>query len=393
MLVNLERTCPLCNGGQGRLIHQQRFSPIVGVSVLEGYDVVTCNLCGFGFADKIPSQAGLDTYYQGQSKYEDEKPGEQEGREHGFRLVAEALATLEESRDTPILDVGCSTGEFLAHLRNVGFRSLRGLDPSPRCAQLARERFGVDVMTGSVMSPPSGIGRHGVVLLLAVLEHLADLDRAICETAQLVAEGGLLFVEVPDATRFDEGENAPFQEFSVEHINYFSQTSVDRLVSRVGFRRVWSATWRERGPGNTTTATLACAYRRGKARVGERDEETESGLRRYEAACRRSAEELQAAVRGLATLGRPFLVWGAGTLTQRLLATGAFKNLDVIGFVDSDVHYRGRLLAGRPIMSPAEIVGRDEPIVVASRGYQRAICRQIRETMNLSNEVVTLFPE
>ncbi len=47
-------------------------------------------------------------------------------------------------------------------------------------------------------------------------------------------------MEVPDATRFAMSPDAPFQEFSIEHINYFTPVSLVNLMGRYGFSEVFS---------------------------------------------------------------------------------------------------------------------------------------------------------
>ncbi len=70
--------------------------------------------------------------------------------------------------------------------------------------------------------------------MVGVLEHLRDLD-ARSRTAVLLP-GGLLYVEVPDVTAFADWPNAPYQDFSTEHINFFSPISLDNLMRRTALR-------------------------------------------------------------------------------------------------------------------------------------------------------------
>ena len=44
-----------------------------------------------------------------------------------------------------------------------------------------------------------------------------------------------MVVSVPDTARLNEARNAPFQAFSVEHINYFSPRSLQNLLATQGF--------------------------------------------------------------------------------------------------------------------------------------------------------------
>ncbi len=85
------------------------------------------------------------------------------------------------------------------------------------------------------------------------------------------------------------------------------------------------------------------------------------------------------------------LVWGTGTHTRRLLAIGAFKNVPIAAFVDSNPKYHGRELAAFPVVSPSSLSGRREPILISTRGFQSDIQDQIRRQLKLDNEIILLY--
>jgi hypothetical protein len=62
---------------------------------------------------------------------------------------------------------------------------------------------------------------------------------ALPRLSQALADGGQLHIAVPDASRYAEGEDAPFQEFSVEHINFLGPDSPANLLNGYGFRRIF----------------------------------------------------------------------------------------------------------------------------------------------------------
>ena len=96
-------------------------------SLLCGYDVVVCNSCGFGFADKVPPQAEFDAYYREMSKYEHQDRGGVEAPDDLQRLerLAAIVMRVKPDRSARILDVGCSTGGLLASLKQAGYANLQ----------------------------------------------------------------------------------------------------------------------------------------------------------------------------------------------------------------------------------------------------------------------------
>ena len=61
------------------------------------------------------------------------------------------------------------------------------------------------------------------------MEHIRDLERTVARFHDLLADRGRVYLEVPDASRYDWRLDGPFQEFSLEHINYFSRTSLAKI--------------------------------------------------------------------------------------------------------------------------------------------------------------------
>ena len=137
-----------------------------------------------------------------------------------------------------MLDIGCSTGALLAAFKQRGYTDPEGLDPSPACATIARETHGILVRTGTAADVAALPRRYGLVILSAVLEHLLDPLQTLRDVWQVLDDEGLLFIEVPDVEGFAACARAPFQEFSVEHINYFSAASLASLAGAAGFTGV-----------------------------------------------------------------------------------------------------------------------------------------------------------
>ena len=86
----------------------------------------------------------------------------------------------------------------------------------------------------------------------------------------------------------------------------------------------------------------------------------------------------------------PILVWGIGTLCQRLLASTPLKNARIVAFVDSNPHYQGSLLIGKPVLAPSTLPGRTEPILILSWGFFDEIRKQIRKDLALNNEIIRI---
>ena len=386
------RPCPVCGAVENTRLFQQSFERMADVGFLSGYDVLLCKRCGMGFAGGIPTQAGFDEYYRGLSKYDHEhRAGHQSpADELRLRETASDLIPFIPESQSRVLEIGCSTGLLLSLVRAAGFQNIHGLDPSPRSADAAWSLFQVPVQTGGFFENSVADGSVDFAIAIAVLEHVEDVSGALQQLRRVLAPGGVVFAEVPDASRFAGRPDAPFQEFSVEHINFFSKYSLSNLFRSNGFS-VLAVGETERPQDESLKGPVVYGvYQLGSAEPLENDPITGPGLRRYIEESSASDGRIRRVIED-GTRGRQFIVWGTGTHTQRLLATGAFDGMDISAFVDSNPKYHGHELHGIPIVAPESLQGRSEPILISTRGFQTEIRDQIRGVLKLKNELILLY--
>jgi SAM-dependent methyltransferase len=390
-----QRACPVCGEFKSRLLHTQIFEQVSGVQLLDGYDVVVCLNCGTGFADHIPPQATFDAYYRDLSKYEYEYRGGQatQYEDRRFRESAKSIVPHIPGRDARILEIGCATGHLLSLLKEEGYPNVYGVDPSPGCAKAAQDLYGVPVQSCTIFNIPPQKDLFDLVALLGVMEHIRDLDPAIEAIRALLGPVGRIYLAVPDAAHFDRNKDAPFQEFSLEHLNFFSEASLRNLMQARGFKFLSAGSLLlEHSPG-TWCASIYCVFENTDKRTGPwvRDDETEKGLAAYIRKSQQAEERIRQTIEDLAASGRPILVWGTGAHTQRLLAMSALGKVNIAAFVDSNPKYQGRQLHGKPILSPESLRSRREPILICSYAAQKEIALQIRERLRLENELIELY--
>jgi hypothetical protein len=230
--------------------------------------------------------------------------------------------------------------------------------------------------------------------MVGVLEHLRDLSSAFADLRAILTDGGLLYVEVPDATAFADWPNAPYQDFSTEHINFFAAGSLATLMSVHGWSRVFVERNHRDQSYRTVMSNISAMFRKGEVPSAVDlvfDHDTAVALERYIAQCARDDERLHAAIDDVVEAKRPIFVWGVGTHTTRLMATSRLAEAKIVAFVESNSRYHGRTLNGRPIMPPSALKDRAEPVLVSSRVFQNEIVRQIRDDLRCGNELILLY--
>ncbi|MFM2378709.1 MAG: hypothetical protein RLZZ143_1287 [Cyanobacteriota bacterium] len=374
MLQESNRQCPICNSNNKKLLFRQKFSTLSDGSLLTGYDVMVCQDCGFAFADNIPEQSVFDTYYQNMSKYEYQDSG---GKESEFDLMrfeiyVNTIKPHLPSKKASILDVGCATGRLLSLFKESGYENVKGLDPSPVCSEVAAKLYGIFVQTGNLWDLETSQDTFDCIILSGVLEHIRDLNRTLSKLASMLSVDGLVFIDVPDASRFSRYTDAPFQQFSMEHINYFSPVSLSNLMKSFVFFEVFSVQKTYPQSSNTVAPAVAAIYKKAENIDFEpfvRDIATEIDLTKYIQQSQKIEDRIHQIINEIVEQGQPIIVWGTGTHTLRLMETSRLPQAKISAFVDSNHRYQGKKLFDIPIK----------------------IVQQIRDTLKCTNQLFLLY--
>jgi SAM-dependent methyltransferase len=386
-----QRDCPVCAClGEREVVHRHSFS---GGLLGDGYSVVICANCGAAFADGIASQVELDSYYAEQSKYGSKGAGDSESifDMNRFELIVGQTFSSFRSKSSRILDVGCATGGLLSAFKSHGFTNLLGVDPSADCGREAARRHQIDVRVATLAEMRQWPERFDAIFLVGVLEHLSDVQGLLSCLSTLLEAKGFFYVAVPDIEGLAKVRNAPFQQFSMEHVNFFSSTSLNRVMGAVGFGCLqgWQhvVEWRE----NIYEPIVAGVFSREKAQNILFDDITKTALSRYVTKCAGEMAVIRTNIERLANSKQSMFVWGAGAFTRWLLTSTDLGRVKIEAFIDTNVHYQGQFLAGRPIRSPDFLKGKLEPILVGSLAFEQEILKTIKETMRLPNKTISLF--
>jgi len=389
--MNFEsRPCPICACPQRRLLYRQNFQEN-SVSLLAGYEVVVCKDCGFVYADKIPSQDEFDNYYAVMSKYEfnDKNGVANEDYVGYFKKIFKFLSPYIGNKNAKILDIGCSTGALLSVFKSNGYKNLLGIDPSPSCVKTAKELYNIEASVNNVSNFKTS-EKFDLIILSAVLEHLLDFGALLPQIRSLLKDTGLLFVEVPDAERFSLFISTPFQQFSTEHINYFTRRSIENLLKRFYLKLIKIKQNKHKINFITDPDLFILCTKADKKKFEiTRDEAGEASIKDYKARCTKISFDIKKTIQEKLDGKNKIIVWGAGTHTLKLIGSGLDLSR-ILYFVDSNKRYVGKNIKGIAVKQPEDIK-EDVPILISTYSYQEEIARQIKEILKLNNEIIKIY--
>lgn len=401
--VRLNRKCPICESEFGTVLHTQRFAESSEIGSQAVVDIVSCDRCACGFSDLKIGQDELDRSYEEHSKYadmsvfgevSDEDPRLNESPWDLTRLSSTAswISKHIPDRQARILDAGCATGTLIGLLSDHGFTNLVGLDPSPLAAATARKHYKVEAYAGSFCDPPSEIGRFDVIILSHVLEHIADVKSAANGLASMVDEGGLVYLEVPDASRYSDFLVAPYHDFNNEHVNHFSLQCLDTLLELRGFERVVGSS-KEVPIAPDILYPAAFGLWRKSNQHGQSipfDEVLRNSLERYVTASHKLLSRLDEWIRANVR-DEPVALWGAGNLTLKLLASTSLSDKNVSAIVDGSTQRQGVALSGNLVRDPLELKDFEGTVIVMSLHHASSITRAATKIVGEQARVLRLF--
>lgn len=231
--------CPLCSTPHKRTLKQLRD---LAYHPDELFNLVACPECGLQYINPRPAPSIIQRYYPDsygpyRTAIEDEPRALMRWMRRrklvDKRRRVEAYANPDGRR---ILDIGCSTGLFLAEMQQAGWHCT-GIEINAAAAGYARERFGLPVHTQALEEVAFPAAHFDVVTMWDVLEHVYDPVATVQEIRRILAPGGMVVAIVPNLHSLERrvfdtawvGYDCP------RHLSVFDQATLRRLFETNGF--------------------------------------------------------------------------------------------------------------------------------------------------------------
>jgi len=149
-----------------------------------------------------------------------------------IRDIADAERMWLPKKPGRLLDVGAGDGEFVARMRREGWDA-RGVEPDDTAVARAAERYGVDLMTGTIENVPSS-KRFDAITLDNVIEHVTDPIETLRACWQRLVPRGRLLVLTPNVESAGHGRfRAGWRGLEPpRHLHLFSPSSLQIAAQR-----------------------------------------------------------------------------------------------------------------------------------------------------------------
>jgi len=132
------------------------------------------------------------------------------------------LKGIEKYKNKDVLEIGCGNGYLLKLLKNRGFKSLVGIEPSIKTEKLDGISFIKSYITEETKIDLS----FDFIFSFGVYEHVDDINMITSFCSRHLNDGGMLFIYVPNCNK--QLALGDFDVFAHEHIQCFVPSSVRR---------------------------------------------------------------------------------------------------------------------------------------------------------------------
>lgn len=231
----MPQSCRICDGLDLELMIDFGKRPIAH-RLLESADETepaypmalhSCNSCGLiQILDTIDPEILYNDYNYAFSGWKAEP-----------HIEDELNVILSEGPFTNAVEIGCNDGTFLDALAKRGIFTCVGIEPNSASSALASNK-GLNVLrtmldTEACEKIISDHGRFELVISRQVIEHVPGLNGFLGCIDQLLAEDGILFLDLPDfEPSLLVGDCSAVWE---EHVSYFTEPVLRTMLARHGF--------------------------------------------------------------------------------------------------------------------------------------------------------------
>ena len=380
------RACPCCGKFKNVPICVNHLEPINFLDM--SYEVGQCIACGFIYAFKLPGLDSYSRYYHQLSKY-DFSGSLGSVTEQLRASVAVEICSSVLNYEDKIADIGCGAGYLLSCFNREGYTALYGIDPSPAAPDCAKRLYQLEcVSTGSLenVSTLLPIAEIKLVAMTGVLEHLWSLRKSLVELVNSMSTGSFILVEVPALESFDALNDEPFGEFSLEHIQFFSVTSLSNFMASIGLQCIdFKIITLPAGSTDSIFGLYEVNHNNANIQL-QRPEFDMSRINTYVETSRHRHDD---ALRHLPQ--ESFILYGAGSHSARLLqALSPEQRRKIIAVVDKNPNLKGKCIGPWLIEDP-EVISELPllPVVVSSCRSQGQIADALQSRYN--NKVISLY--
>ncbi len=231
-----EVVCDLCNNPRYTILFRRKD---LNTSLNGEYQVVKCNNCGLIYQNPRPTVNSLPFIYPSdydQYTFNTTKGFQKHIELYGLKKRFKLISIYKEEGN--LLDIGCSTGDFIEYVSSIAGWTCMGIEPSTVAYNMSNIKKFIynGYVTDFIQKYPDA--RFDVVTLWNVIEHLHSPTHELTKIYNLLRENGIIVITTPNVNSFAANL---FKKYWIgyelpRHLYIFSEKTLSILLQKVGFR-------------------------------------------------------------------------------------------------------------------------------------------------------------
>jgi len=380
----IRRRCFICGSGDGEAAFPQAYD-VCGLGRVT-YALRCCAGCGLVLQDPAISPATMMRQYSMFSNYLAFGGGDPPLSATAGRMLD--FLTQAQVRPGRAYDIGASTGSMLWHFRQHGW-TVAGCDLSELAVSQARALNQIELDHGDCLETLPRLEGLDLVTLSHVLEHIYEPVAVLAAIWEALAPTGQLMFEVPCLIA---PERNPAGLFTMEHVNFFEETSIANLLAISGFERVRAQVTLDHAPYPVITVLARKSARQAAPALRNVHAENLAFLAAFQRVEQSKWDAADARIHAALTPAEPVYVWGAGIHTSMLLERTSLAAYGrILGITDRDAQKHGQRLGEHLVVDPAEALDSGRKIVISSYASEVAIADGLRRQGVAADRLVRLY--
>lgn len=237
--VSAEHVCPNCSHQGLSLFYEVRNVPVHSCLMLSTQQEALDFPCGdvvLGFCDNCGFITNVEFYPKWSAyapNYEDQQSFSPTFNQFSLNL-ANRLIDKYDLRDKDIVEIGCSKGDFLLLLCELGNNRGVGIDPSTVVGRVESEAADRVTFIQEYYSEKHATHVGDFICCRHTLEHIQSTAEFITTVRKSIGDRQVpFFLEIPDNSRVLK--DLAFEDIYYEHCSYFSPGTLSRLFRACGF--------------------------------------------------------------------------------------------------------------------------------------------------------------
>ena len=390
----IEHSCPNCGHGELSIFYEVREVPVHSCLMMPNKEEAVNFPCGdviLGFCDRC----GFITNTEFDSKWSAYAPNYEDQQSYSptfnkFSLkLANHLINKYDLRNKDIIEIGCSKGDFLLLLCELGNNRGVGIDPSVVPGRVKSEAADRVTFIQDYYSEKHSEYVGDFICCRHTLEHIQPTSEFIKTVRKSIGDRDTVVVfEIPDNTRVLKEQ--AFEDIYYEHCSYFSPGTLARLFRDSGFEV--TDLYCDYGDQYLLIEAKPIPAISDKVHPFEETvEDVAQDVELFKEKITGKLEYWKNYLEDAQAKQEKVVVWGSGSKCVAFLTT--LKTIDKIEYaVDINPHRHGKYIpgVGKEIMSPEFLKSyQPDKVIIMNAIYTEEISAMLDE-MGVKAEVVAL---